>query len=398
MKRKTNLLLLICLLLCLFGCNDNKKTNDDNSLPVDKTEPTKPVNYFYSTYSNPTLVTYENGSYYKSEIADPSIVRGDDGYFYLFATGRKAFVSEDACNFVLLTDNIIDPPTWWNEVYDTNPGAHVWAPDVVKVGDKWIYYYSLSGWGACCGIGYAVSDNITGPYQDMGKLFTWQEMEIYNAIDPQVIIDDDGQVYMTVGSFQGLYLLELTADGQGLLGGLEWQRENKKLIAGKVGNWDGSTYEGGYIIKKDNYYYYFGSVGTCCEGSKSSYHVRVGRSESITGPYTDSKNRPLTMSGNGITIGEYVVMVSPGNGVLAGPGHNSILKDDAGDYWIYYHSYSKADNFSTRHLFLDKLSWSEDGWPYVEYNYVDEETGEEKSTKIKPSYEIELNGPRFILD
>jgi arabinan endo-1,5-alpha-L-arabinosidase len=65
------------------------------------------------------------------------------------------------------------------------------------------------------------------------------------------------------------------------------------LIAGEPGNqdWDGSTYEGSYIIKKDGYYYYFGSVGTCCEGKNSTYRVVVGRSESITGPYTDKAGR-----------------------------------------------------------------------------------------------------------
>ena len=43
-----------------------------------------------------------------------------------------------------------------------------------------------------------------------------------------------------------------------------------------------------------------------------------------------------------------------------------ILKDDAGDYWIYYHAYSSLDRYATRHLFMDKIEWDEDGFPYVE--------------------------------
>ena len=67
-----------------------------------------------------------------------------------------------------------------------------------------------------------------------------------------------------------------------------------------------------------------------------------------------------------------------------GPGHNSVLLDDAGDYWIYYHAFSSADNYSTRHLFMDKLLWDDNGFPYIE-NRI-------------PSFQEELDGPRFILE
>ena len=80
---------------------------------------------------------------------------------------------------------------------------------------------------------------------------------------------------------------------------------------------------------------------------------------------------------------------------MAGAGHNSILVDDAGDYWIYYHAYSTEDNYATRHLFMDKLAWDENGFPYVTYTYTNDE-GEEKTSKVKPSFQIELDGPRFI--
>lgn len=347
--------------------------------------------YWSGTYSNPTTVINPSGTEYKSEVADPSIVRGDDGYFYIFSTNGVVLRSEDACEFELYSNQIIPTPTWWQDLYPGSSGFAIWAPDVVKVQDKWIYYYSLSAWGKCCGVGYAISDSIGGPYEDQRKLFDLNEIGIDNCIDPQVIVDDDG-VYMAVGSFQGLFLLELTDDGMELLGGADYQKEHKTLIAGKVGGWDGSTYEGSYIIKKDGYYYYFGSAGTCCENQSSTYRVYVGRSESIYGPYVDSKRIPLTMSGGGNTYGELVLWAgTDADKPYAGPGHNSILMDDAGDFWIYYHAYSQNDNFVTRHLFMDKLSWSDSGWPYV--SYYDEEN--DKEVKSKPSMGIELDGPRF---
>jgi GH43 family beta-xylosidase len=106
------------------------------------------------------------------------------------------------------------------------------------------------------------------------------------------------------------------------------------------------------------------------------------------------------MSGGGKTYGEICLMASVANTSVAGPGHNSILIDDAGDYWIYYHAYSEKDNHITRHLFMDKLAWDEDGFPYVSYFYENDE-GEVKESKYKPSFDIdgslEFDGPRFII-
>ena len=120
-----------------------------------------------------------------------------------------------------------------------------------------------------------------------------------------------------------------------------------------------------------------------CEGKKSTYLVRVGRSKSIKGPYIDSNNRFLTMSGSGANYGNLVLWAGVNNPDYSGPGHNSIFLDEAGDYWIYYHGWSKLDDWGTRHIFMDKLLWDEKGFPYVE-NY-------------KPSFQEEKPGPRFII-
>ena len=75
-------------------------------------------------------------------------------------------------------------------------------------------------------------------------------------IDPQPFIDDDGRVYMIVGSFHGNYIVELEDDGMSLLHGKDYQKENKVLIAGiPLDYFNNTYYEGGYITKKDGYYY-----------------------------------------------------------------------------------------------------------------------------------------------
>ena len=121
----------------------------------------------------------------------------------------------------------------------------------------------------------------------------------------------------------------------------------------------------------------------------------VGKSDNILGPYVDSKGKNLASENGGKTIGELCLWSPVSDTTTAGPGHNSLLIDDAGDYWIVYHSYCDKDNFVTRHLFIDKLSWGENGFPYVSYTYETDD-GKEKTVNYKPSYSIELDGPRFL--
>lgn len=374
MKTFKKALLALPLIGMLFSCS-----NGDDILPGPdpKPEPT----YWNSTYVNGTFPLGTSNEY-KGEIADPSIVKGDDGYLYIVSTLGKMFRSEDGCQWTLVKEKLIGRPTWGDEYCKPGAGPQIWAPDLVKIGDQWIFYYSLSAWGEPVGIGYAVSDTIDGKYTDKGKLFTCDEVGINNCIDP-CIYQEDGHVYMGVGSFCGIYLVELDASGTQLLNGSNYQKQNKVLIAG---NDDGvfhiEKYEGSYIMKKDDTYYLFGSSGSCCEGKSSTYRVVVGKSDSLFGPYVDSKGVSM-VNKTSSTIGEMVVWAgSMEDRPYIGPGHNSIYVDDAGDWRIYYHSYIETDKFATRHLMMDKLLWTDDGFPYVD-------------TK-KPSFDVELDGPRFL--
>ena len=334
-------------------------------------------NYREVTYSNPIIPRDNNGNKMPGA-ADPSFVKGDDGYFYIFYTatsGGRAIRSKDCVNWELAISQVIPRPTWGDGGINS---PMVWAPEVVKIKDKWIFYYSLSGWDNPIGIGYAVSDKISGPYEDKGPLIKGLELKNYNCIDP-CIYQEDGHIYMAVGSFRGIDLVELTEDGMALKGGIETQVEEKTLIAGVYGDWNGGGTEGSYIIKKDNTYFYFGSSGLCCEGSNSTYRVVVGRAKNLKGPYVDDQNR---MMANFNGHGKVICWAKPANTDIAGPGHNSIFQDDAGDYWMVYHCYMKEDNYSNRHLMIDKILWDEKGWPYIE--------------DTTPSYHEEKVGPRFI--
>ena len=289
-------------------------------------------------YSNP-VIDYS--------LPDPSIIKGEDGYFYLYATedirNLPIHRSKDLVNWEFLGTAFTD-----ENRPDFEPNGGIWAPDINKIGDKYVLYYSMSVWGGewTCGIGCAVSDRPEGPFKDCGMMFRSNGIKVQNSIDP-FYIEDNGHKYLFWGSFRGIYAIELSEDGLSLKSG-----SSPVQIAG-------TAYEGTYIHKRGGYYYMFASIGSCCEGLKSTYTTVVGRSTSLFGPYSDKKGQSMMDNHHEILIHK--------NDSFVGTGHNSeIVSDSAGTDWLFYHAVSVA-NPDGRVLMLDKIDWI-DGWPSVEGN------------------------------
>lgn len=289
-------------------------------------------------YSNP-VINYS--------LPDPTVIKADDGYYYLYATENIRNLpihrSKDMVNWSFVGT------AFTNETGPTfEPKGNLWAPDINKIGDRYVMYYSMSVWGGewTCGIGVAVADKPEGPFTDHGKLFRSNEIEIQNCIDP-FYIEDGGKKYLFWGSFHGIYGAELSDDGLSLKEGMKPQQ-----VAG-------TAYEGTYIHKRGGYYYLFASIGRCCEGLKSTYTTVVGRSKHLFGPYVDKKGVSMLENHHEVLIDK--------NAAFVGPGHNSeIVTDDKGADWMFYHAVSVA-NPEGRVLMLDRVNWKK-GWPVVEGN------------------------------
>ena len=280
-------------------------------------------------------------------LPDPTVIKANDGYFYLYAT-------EDIRNTPIhRSRNLVD----WEEIGTafTNetrpkfePKGGLWAPDINYIGGRYVLYYSMSVWGGewTCGIGVATADKPEGPFTDHGALFRSNTIQVQNSIDP-FYIEEGGKKYLFWGSFHGIYGIELSDDGLSVREGAE-----KRQVAG-------TAYEGTYIHKRGGYYYLFASIGTCCEGLKSTYTTVVGRSENLFGPYVDKQGRPMMENHHEVLIHK--------NDAFVGTGHNSeIVTDDAGNDWVFYHAVSRA-NPTGRVLLMDRVRWT-DGWPEVAGN------------------------------
>lgn len=303
-------------------------------------------------------VTYQN-PVFEPVLADPVVVRGDDGYIYAYGTeddwadgegSRLVPVvrSKDMTEWEYVGEAFAEKPAWKEN------GGGIWAPEVVRHEGKYYMYYTMSLWGdQNPGIGLAIADSPAGPFEDQGMLLTSEQMGVY-SIDPMFIVDD-GKPYLFFGGItSGMFGIELSKDG--------------RSIAGEMFQISGTGYEAPYIIKRGEYYYFFGSAGACCEGADSTYRVGVARAESIKGPY-------LNKAGDDIMYHEGDTILSgyfPGTEVekFVGPGHNSIITDDKGTDWIVYHAidvnYPKfGHGASRRPLMIDELVWK-DGWPEVD--------------------------------
>lgn len=95
----------------------------------------------------------------------------------------------------------------------------------------------------------------------------------------------------------------------------------------------------------------------------------MARSKSVLGPYLDYNNRDMTdLDDTDNTIGYMVACgyaFHEGTEYMA-PGHNSVLHDFDGEWYIVHHvrekNFKKA-GLSTMHV--RKMYWSKDGWPLV---------------------------------
>jgi arabinan endo-1,5-alpha-L-arabinosidase len=295
------------------------------------------------TYVNPVVLP---------TAADPSVLRAEDGRFYLVATqdswdGRiehylPIFSSEDLVDWEFIGDAFALPPRW------KDGGGFLWAPDLSLFDGRYHLYYAYSQWGDSnpC-IGLATASHPSGPWEDLGRpVFCSLDIGVRNSIDP-FVWNEDGARTMIWGSFNGIYAVELDEAGTRAAG-------DPVLLADR-------RFEAPYVIERDGRYYLFLSSGSCCDGAASTYLTWVGRSDSLLGPYLDALGRDLRFGG-----GEVVLFR---NDDWLGPGHNAVVRDDAGDDWIVYHAISPDDallrNGATRRpVLIDRIEW-EEGWPVV---------------------------------
>lgn len=303
-------------------------------------------------------------------VHDPVMIQQDQTY-YLFHTGRGISVksSADLINWTEEESVFDSAPEWTFKVV---PGFrnHMWAPDIAYHKGTYYLYYSVSSFGRnTSAIGVATNqtlhpDDPNFEWTDHGPVVeSVPGRDMWNAIDPNLTIDEDGTPWLTFGSYwMGMKLVKLQDNPTRAVvdADAEWhtiaaRHRYWKLDERDAGDTENGDIEAPFIFRKNGYYYLFSSWDRCCAGENSTYKVVVGRSKNITGPYLDRTNEDMRHGGGTLVI--------KGNENWAGIGHNSAYTFNDTDYFVA-HGYDLSDEGRPKLIMLE-IEWDEEGWPQV---------------------------------
>lgn len=285
---------------------------------------------------------------------DPVIIRQNNTW-YAFYTGNgiKMKSSFDGVNWFHYGQVLRNTPQW---AKDLVPGSSssIWAPDISYYNGRYNLFYSVSTFGKNRSvIGLLTNttlDKKSKDYKwvDMGVVIESTTLDNYNCIDPNFIVDEDGDTWLSFGSFwSGIKLVKI--DKNNLK-----PKVNCSLIS--IAARPGSTaVEAPFITYNNGYYYLFASFDSCCRGVRSTYNIVVGRSDNIDGEYFDKSGKSL-LNGGG-------TVVKKADERWKGPGHNAIYKYN-NESILIYHAYDK-ENSGAATLRIEYLNWDEQGWPYL---------------------------------
>ena len=285
-----------------------------------------------------TIAAAANAQIGAPYIHDPSTIAECDGKYYTFGTGGGGLISEDGWT--------------WNSGAD-RPGGGA-APDVIKVGDRYLCIYGATGGGLGGGHSGRILTMWNKTLDPKSPDFKWTEavevcasdgMEDQDAIDPGVLLDPTtGRLWVSYGTYFGtIRLIELDPKT-----GYRVKGNKEKDIA--------IDCEATDLIYKDGWYYLLGTHGTCCDGVNSTYNIVVGRSRSVEGPYLDNVGRDMFHGGGRM-------VVAAGNR-KTGAGHFGRTIIDEGVEIASFHWEADFDQGGRSVLAIHPLLWK-NGWPYA---------------------------------
>jgi arabinan endo-1,5-alpha-L-arabinosidase len=417
------------MLFVLAGCsktiNDDKKTDNTKNTDSAKDELDKDNEEAEekSEYSNVKLMADEDVKYKFSNVSvhDPSIIKAN-GSYYVFGSHLGAAKTDDLMNWSLIasgvnkTNPLFDDVT--KELKETLEYAQtdtLWAPDVIQLedGKYYMYYCACVGNAPISTLGIAVSDNVDGPYKDLGIILksgmdantpsedgdTYNAAYQPNAVDPCVFFDKEGKLWMMYGSYSGgIFILELDPKT-----GFPLEKGYGKKLLGA----NHLRIEGSYVMysEETDYYYMFLSYGGLA--SDGGYNIRVSRSKNPDGPYVDSDgDEMINCKGKDGTVFDDSAMTLYGTKILGNikfkwlegennkirfgyvsPGHCSVIKED-GKYFLVFHTRfeSKGEGHEVR---VHQLFLNEDGWFVVApYRYTGETIADYDKKDIVGTYKF----------
>lgn len=365
--------------------------------------------------------------------------------YYVFGTQAAQAYSTDLVNWHSFTNDLNNASirrdlftdgnyAFSGHTTDSAQLENLWAPDVIwnPVMQKWCMYLTINGPHYNSSIVLLTSDYLRGASwefkgtivysgiyeanRDNGAASVTKAVEEYNratgrnaanadavdakyhltcssryvygvnAIDACVKYDENGDLWMSYGSwFGGIYMLKLDKNtglrdytpnlySDDITGSLPangaadstFTVNEDKYLGIHVAGGHGVSGEGSYILKIGDYYYMYLSYGGYAPDG--GYNMRLFRSTSITGPYTDPGGTPAVASSHtGNTEESVGLRVMSGyqwswwTHAYVAQGHNSAFTDDDNNsYLIYHNKYMDGSAFHV--MKTHRILVNDDGW------------------------------------
>ena len=269
-------------------------------------------------------------------IHDPSTVAFCEGKYYTFGTGGGGLISEDGW-------------TWHSGAQRPGGGA---APDVLKIGDRYLMAYGATGGGLGGGHNGRILTMWNQTLDPKSPDFKFTEAVVVassdgkedcDAIDPSFLLDPtDGKLWLTYGTYFGFIRL------------VELDPKTGKHVEGNQPLNIAIDCEATDLIYRDGWYYLLGTHGTCCDGPNSTYNIVVGRSKKVTGPYLDNIGREMLKGGGKLVVAAGYRLI--------GPGHFGRIILSLGVEKMSCHYEADLDQSARSVLGIRPLLWK-NGWP-----------------------------------
>lgn len=269
-------------------------------------------------------------------IHDPSTIAVSDGKYYTFGTGEGGIWSEDGW-------------TWHRGAVRPGRGA---APDVLKIGDRYLVAYSTTGGGlggTHRGTVVTMWNKTLDPnspdfkFTEPVVVAESADDEDCDAIDAGLLLDPStGRLWCSYGTYFGFIRI------------VELDPSTGKRKEGNIAQNIAIDCEATDLLYRNGWYYLLGTHGTCCDGVNSTYNIVVGRSRSVLGPYVDNMGRDMLHGGG--------KMVVSADDRQVGAGHFGRFIEADGVEKCSFHWEADMDRGGYSTLAIRPLLWKND-WP-----------------------------------
>lgn len=301
---------------------------------------------------------------------DPTLIQ-DGNTWYAFGTGElnqggiRRLKSDDGLFWYEMPTMLSSPLPWWS-TYVPGHETNQWAPDIIHYNGRYYLLYSVSSFGQNNSLIGMVSttDLESDNWRDDGLVIRSTNSDDYNAIDGDITFDENGQPWMSFGSFwSGIKLTRLDSD---------LQPTGQVYSIASRPNTPDNAIEAPRVTYHEGFYYLFVSWGHCCDGAASTYRIVVGRSQDIAGPYLD-KNGVSMMNGGGFVLEDAFSN-------YAGPGGQDVINDNV----LVRHAYDTTQN-GLPQLLISDLYWDDQGWPTLDAPQAGDSSSSSSSSNASTS-------------